>query len=89
VTVEVPNYESPDIYRNFTGKLYKVYLDGPIVIGVWHNKCPIALVSFSLQDKNTIYIHQMQKVAAEYFDRYGRPVAHKSDPILEQTDRQQ
>lgn len=81
--LEVVNRKNPDIHKDFSWTLYKIFLDGPIAISLFHEKKPIALVSFSLQNSETIFIHQMQAIMTEHFDTYGRAIAQKTSPIVQ------
>jgi hypothetical protein len=79
--VKVARRERPEIHQNFAGKEYTIYLDGPFGIGLFQGNVPLAILSFSLKDENTLFIHQIQAVSASYFDRYGRTKKTGVEPI--------
>ncbi|MDR0859540.1 MAG: hypothetical protein LBO09_00730 [Candidatus Peribacteria bacterium] len=70
--IKVARRDKNDLHQDFSGKEYAIYLDGPFGIGLFQGKTPLATLSFSLKDENTLFIHQIQAVSASYFDRYGR-----------------
>lgn len=86
--IEVVNRENLDIYKDRSGEEYKVYLDGPLWFGLFHDKKPIACCSFSLKDPNTFFIHQMQTVSRNHYDRAGRITHQWTDPVVKKIDRQ-
>lgn len=87
-TWEVANRDNLDIYKDRSGETYKIYLDGPMGIWLLHNKKPVALISFSLFDQETLFIQQMQTVVADHYDRYGRTTHQGVDPIVHTIPRQ-
>ncbi|HBB04730.1 TPA: hypothetical protein DCZ39_07745 [Patescibacteria group bacterium] len=88
-TLEVVNRKNPDRFKDLSGSAYKIYLDGPLGIGLFHDKKPVAIISFSLQNSSTLFIHQIQGITAEHFDRYGRMTHQKTDPIIQTLPRQE
>jgi len=89
INIQTPNYDNLNIYRNRSGTIYRIYLDGPIGIGLFYDKRPIAVISFSLQDMKTLFIHQMQVISADHFDTHGRMTHQKVDPIVQTIPRQE
>ncbi len=87
-SLEVVNRDNPDIYKDRSWETYKIYLDGPMGIWLFHNKKPVALISFSLSDPETLFIQQMQTVVADHYDRYGRTTHQSVDPIVHTISRQ-
>ncbi|MCX6825564.1 MAG: hypothetical protein NTY80_05115 [candidate division SR1 bacterium] len=88
-SMEVVDRKSPDLSKDWSGSYYDVYLDGPVAIGLFHNKEPVAVISFSLQDVHTIFIHQIQAINIGHFDTYGRMLHQKTNPILQPLPRQE
>ena len=87
--ISIIDRENPDIYKDRSWTQYKIYLDAPIGIWLFHNNKPIALISFSLQDSTTLFIRQLQNVTVEYFDRYGRIIEKKTDITAQTIPRQE
>ncbi len=86
--LKIPNRQNPDIYKDRSWMTYKIYLDGPMGIGLFHDNKPIAIISFSLWDKDIFFIHQIQSVIAEHYDRYGRMTHKNVNPLVHTIPRQ-
>ncbi len=79
---QVANYANPDIHKDFSWTQYRLYLDWPVWIWLMYKGKPVAVISFSLKNMDTIYIYQMQKISAYQFDRFGRNMWSSTNPLL-------
>ncbi len=80
--VDVVNRQSAYLSANFSWKRYLLYLDWPLWISITYNGQPVASIVFSLYDEKTLFVHQMQAVTVEHYDRYGRITKKTVDPIV-------
>lgn len=80
---KIVNRGSDAIYKDRSWSMYTVYLDGPVGIGLFYKGLPVAVLSLSARDHKTLYIHQMQTIKAQCYDRYGREIGEKTNPITQ------
>lgn len=59
-------------WLNWEWRRYKLYLDSIAWIVLKHKWYPVAVISFSMTDRNTLFINQMQQVSYENYDRHWR-----------------
>ena len=87
--LEVVNRTNNNIYSDRSGKIYKIYLDWPLSFGLFHRNEPIALISFSIKDPESIFINQIQTIPSENFDRHWRMISQSVNPVVNTINRQE